>query len=121
MSLAKKPVVVIVDAKIFSIRLKTSGSFTMGITVGAAALKAVQTSPGQSSKAETQSRGPQAKSEAHSQAAGGDEKNAVMKAALTPVLTPVLRQAAQIVAGPLGEVAVAMAAGAVGALLDTRA
>lgn len=81
----------------------------MAITIGAAAQQAVQTQ----AQADQPS---QVRSEAHSHA-DRDGRNLTIKTALTPAI----RQAAQIVAGPLGEVAVKMAAGAVGALLDTRA
>jgi hypothetical protein len=91
----------------------------MAITVGTAAQKTVQNAMSKSSKSETHSASTQARSETHSQSDthARTAKNALAKAALTPAI----RQAAQLVAGPLGEVAVTMAAGAVGALLDTRA
>lgn len=90
----------------------------MTITVGAAARNAVQAQAREPkpAKAQAQSTDAQAGSEAQPQA-GRQEK----KSAANVALTPALRQAVQLVAGPLGEVAVTMAAGAVGALLDTRA
>lgn len=84
----------------------------MAITVGPAAHKAVQAqsqqAQGKSAKSQTQARH---QPERESRSA------TVLKAALTPAL----KQAAQLAAGPVGEVAVKMAAGAVGALLDTKA
>lgn len=82
----------------------------MAITVGAAAQQTVQAlaQENRSAKSQTQSADTQS---------GGGERNAAVRATLTPAL----KQAAHLVAGPLGEVAVTMAAGAVGALLDTRA
>jgi hypothetical protein len=86
----------------------------MTITVGAAAQKAVQTQAQAGKSAQSQEQSHKSETQPQSNREG---RNAVAKAALTPAL----RQAAQLVAGPLGEVAVTMAAGAVGALLDTRA
>lgn len=82
----------------------------MSITVGAAAQQAVQTQAQAGRSAKQEAQGADAR-------AGHEGGSAAVKVALTPAI----RQVAQLVAGPLGEVAVTMAAGAVGALLDTRA
>lgn len=82
----------------------------MAITVGAAAHQTAQTQA-QSAKSQAQT---QTQSQPHASKEG---KNVSVKSALAPAI----KQVAQLAAGPVGQVAVQVAAGAVGALLNTKA